>query len=60
MNHANIEYQNEYLGALQQIDHMKNFFSGPKFLDSVKIAFAHQNCVLEGNDLTLADSEILD
>lgn len=38
---------------------MKESFSATKFWDEVKTAFAHQNCVMEGNDLTTGDSEAI-
>jgi len=38
---------------------MKEHFSATEFWDEVKTAFAHQNCVMEGNDLTIEESEAI-
>jgi len=52
-------YQNEYRKELEAIDTMKDYFSPYGFLDHVKTPLAHQNCLLEGNSLTTAESELI-
>ena len=38
---------------------MKQYFSAAEFWSEVKTAFAHQNCVMEGNGLTISESEAI-
>lgn len=52
-------YQRRLLPELSSIDQMKKYFSANEFWDEVKTAFAHQNCVMEGNDLTISESETI-
>lgn len=48
-NNVMAKYQNDLFTELHAIDEIESYFSPYEFLDQVKVAVAHQNCLLEGN-----------